>query len=165
MESKDLLKINIETCSGMLLQLINDMKDAPLTFPTSKGGPHPLWVLGNVAFSEAFFVHVWILGGSNPLEDWAPMFGGGTEPTDNAADYPSFNEVMARFKTVREDTLKILDTMGEGELDGPSGAPENYKAVFGTKRQVFLMVGMHALTHRGQVADARRSAGRVRLGP
>lgn len=52
MQSKDLLKMNLESCMGMLLPMIEDMKDAPLTFPTPKGGNHPLWVLGHLAYSE-----------------------------------------------------------------------------------------------------------------
>ncbi len=42
MQSKDLINFNLQSCTGMLLPMLEDMKDAPLTFPTTKGGNHPL---------------------------------------------------------------------------------------------------------------------------
>jgi hypothetical protein len=32
------------------MSLIEDMRDAPLTQPTSRGGNHPLWVLGHITY-------------------------------------------------------------------------------------------------------------------
>ena len=78
MESKELLRMNLVACHGMMMSLAEDMRDAPLTFPTANGGCHPM---------------------------------------------------------------------------------------FGTNRLVFLESGLHRMAHRGQLADARRAAGRPRLGP
>jgi hypothetical protein len=160
MESKDLIKMNLSACRGMTLGLIADMADAPLTFPTGKGGSHPLWVLGHLTLSEAMFLHEWIQGGMNPLAEWRDLFGPGTEPTDNADDYPSFEEVMAKSNEVNEQMMAKLDSYSEEDLDQPSKAPEEMAAWFGTLRQVFHMAGVHWMMHRGNVADARRSAGR-----
>jgi hypothetical protein len=160
MESKDLIKMNLGACRGMTIGLIADMADAPLTFPTAKGGSHPLWVLGHLALSESMFLHDWILGDTNPLAEWQGMFGGGTEPSDNADDYPSFEEVMEKSNEVNAQLMAKLDSYSEEDLDQPSKAPEEMSKSFGTLRQVFCMAGIHWMMHRGNVADARRSAGR-----
>lgn len=165
MQSKELLKMTLEMSRGMVLQLIEDMKDAPLTFPTPNGGCHPLWVLGNVTLSEAVFVREWMLGESNPLAEWKDIFGSGTEPVADAAKYPPFNEVMAKSHEVRGETMELLDSFSEQDLDKTSNAPAQRQATFGTYRQCFLMVALHWMMHRGQVADARRAAGRKRIGP
>jgi hypothetical protein len=82
------------------LTLLEDMRDAPLTFPTPNGGCHPLWILDE----------------PNPLASWESMFCRGTEPVADASAYPP------------------------------------------------LLMANHWLAHRGQVADARRAAGRERIG-
>lgn len=96
MQSKDLLKMNLEACQGMLLPMIEDMKDVPLTFPTAKGGNHPLWVLGHLAYSEGKLLQEMMLGQPNPLADWEEIFGDGTEPVGDAEKYPPLDEVMSK---------------------------------------------------------------------
>ncbi len=163
MESKEILKMNLAGCRGMTLDIITDMADAPLTFPTGNGGSHPLWVLGHITFGEARFFHEWIEGETNPLADWGELFGPGTEPSDNAEDYPAFEEILAKSNAVHEQLMAKLDSLSEEDLDQPSKAPEEMSQMFGTLRQIFLMAGTHWMMHRGNVADSRRSAGRQPL--
>ena len=166
MQSKEMLKTTLETCHGMVIRLIEDMKDAPLTFPTPNGGCHPLWIVGHLAFSEGQLIRDWMLGESNPLAEWQEMFGIGTVPTAAAANYPPYAELMAKFQQAHEDTLALLDSMSEEDLDTPTkNAPPDYEKYFPTYRQTFLMTALHRMMHRGQAADARRAAGRGRLGP
>ena len=165
MQSKELLKITLDMSRDMVLQLIEDMKDTPLTFPTPNGGCHPLWVLGNVTLAEGTFVREYILGESNPLAEWNDIFGAGTEPVADAAKYPPFDEVMAKSHEMRKGTMELLDSFSEEDLDKASNAPAKRQAYFGTARQCFLMTALHWMMHRGQVADARRAAGRKRIGP
>ena len=164
MQSKDLLKMNLEACQDMLLPMIEDMKDAPLTFPTPKGGNHPLWVLGHLAYSEGGIIQKMMLGESNPLAEWKEVFGDGTEPTNDADKYPPFDEVMAKCQEVHQANVALLDSLSEEDLDRSSKAcPPEYESYFGTYRLCFLMVARHWMMHYGQVADARRAAGRKRL--
>jgi len=164
MQSKDLLKINLENCMGMILPMLEDMKDAPLTFPTSKGGNHPLWIAGHLAYSEGSLIQEMMLGQLNPLANWKDIFSDGTEPTGDADKYPPFDEVMVKLQEVHQATVALLDSMSEDELDTPSkNCPPEYEGFFGTHRRCFQMVASHWLMHQGQVADARRMAGRKRL--
>ena len=165
MESKELLRMNLVACHDMVMSLIEDMRDAPLTFPTANGGCHPMWVVGNVAWGDGTFLYEWILGEENPLADWTPIFGPGSEPTANAEDYPSFDEVLAKNNEIHAAVLATLESFSEEDLDKPSKAPAEYASRFATNRQVFLQSGLHRMAHRGQLADARRALGRPRLGP
>ena len=164
MQSKDLIKMNLELCKGITLQLIEDMKDAPLTFPTPKGGNHPLWVLGHLAYGTGSIIREVMLGEANPLVEWKDMFSAAGEPVNDASEYPPFDEVMSKCHQIHEETVALLDSLSEEDLDTPSkNAPPEYKEFFGTYRQCFMMTANHYLMHRGQVADARRAAGRAPL--
>ncbi len=44
METKSILLKNLQMGTQTTLSLIEDMKDAPLTYPTPNGGCHPLWI-------------------------------------------------------------------------------------------------------------------------
>ena len=155
------IKASLEQSREWLMALMADMKDAATTFPTPKGGNHLLWVLGHVIHSEASMVPRFVLGEqSHALAKWDKLFGMGSEPTADAAKYPTIDELMAEFEKVRAGTLKCLDTYTEADLDKPSTAPEELKMMFGTVGQCFTSLGLHCAFHAGQVADARRTAGR-----
>jgi len=98
MQSKDLLKMNLEANISMALPLIEDMRDAPFTFPTPNGGNHPLWVLGHLAYNIGSLTEEIMLGGPNSLSEWKEIFDFGTEPTNDAEKYPPFDEVLEKCK-------------------------------------------------------------------
>jgi len=164
MKTTEFVKMGLEVSKQLTLGLIDDMKDAPLTFPTSKGGNHPLWVLGHLAFSECGIVNGMMLGEENPLEEWKDLFGGGSEPVADASKYPPLEEIAAKFEEVRAKTLSILAEMSDEDLDQKSkGCPPEREAFFGTYGQCFLVLSFHSMMHRGQVADARRMLDRKPL--
>jgi len=161
MKTTDYIRMSLEMSSGEALLLIEKMQDIPLTFPTSKGGNHPLWILGHQAVSEAKIIEVIMLGGQNPLAHWWTLFGPGTEAVGNVDIYPSYEEVMKQFQEVRLHTLTVLNQLTEAELDQPSkNCPPEYQAFLGTFAQCFRHVAAHFSYHAGQVADAHRMAGR-----
>ena len=161
MDTKELLKMDLDMSAGMTLRLIEDMKDAPLTAPTPNGGNHPMWVLGHLAYSMGSLIQGMMLGEDNPLEEWKEIFGAGAPPVAEADHYPPFAEVLTKCKAAHQKTLDILESLSEADLDSKSkNCPEEYAPFFGTYRQCFLVTAMHWMMHRGQVADARRAAGR-----
>ena len=119
-----------------------------------------MWILGHLVTSEAGMTAGFLLGERNPMAKWDALFGMGSEPVADASRYPSWDELLATFEKVRANTLKLLDTYSEVDLDRPSKAPEPLRQSFGTVGQVLQMVAHHAVFHAGQVADARRTAGK-----
>ena len=63
-------------------------------------------------------------------------------------------------ETVRAETMAFLDTLTDADLDKPSHAPEEMKEWFGTIGQCLAVAPIHFGFHGGQIADARRAAGR-----
>ena len=164
MNTLELLRTQIESPKEMTASLLADMRDAPLTFPTPNGGNHPTWIAGHLAYAEANLIQHMLEGKENPLLDWKSLFGAGTEPTDDASAYPPLSDLLAKWDDVRTYTLKFIDSLTEADLDKSSlNPPPGREAFFGTFGKVLSMVALHPLMHRGQVADARRAAGRERL--
>ena len=71
------------------------------------------------------------------------------------------DEVLGTYRQLRDRNLKLLEEIGESGLDRPTEAPpKGLEQVFGTAGHTFLVIAIHQMNHRGQVADARRTAGR-----
>ena len=164
MKTIDFIKRGIETSRNFTLGLLDDMKDAPLTQPTSKGGNHPLWILGHLAYGEANIVNHIILGNENPLIKWKEMFGGGSEPVTEADKYLPWDEVRKKFDEIRAQTLNVLEGMSDADLDKPSkNCPPGREELLGKVGGCFLVLTLHPMMHRGQVADTRRAVERQPL--
>jgi hypothetical protein len=160
MNTIEFIKMSLENSNGWTMRLIGDMKDAPLTQPTSAGGNHPLWVLGHITRAESDLLDCFILGKPNRFPELESVFSMKTVPSTDASQYPSMDELMAKFEEIRGATLAHLDTLSEADLDTPSHAPDDFGPLFATVGACFAAMTVHATFHAGQVADARRAAGR-----
>jgi hypothetical protein len=138
--------------------VIDEMSGAATTFPTPQGGCHPLWVLGHLTIVEGM-VPAALFGEPNAAEDWAPYFGEKSEPVADAAAYPPFAEVRARYVQMRERNLRLLEALSESDLDKPTVAPpKGREQEFATFGRSFLVLALHQMLHRSHVTDARRAA-------
>src|SRR6266446_4309228 len=95
MYTKDAIRYSLNLADQAVMRSLETIEDAPLTFPTENGGCHPLWVVGHLAFVEGL-THEMLGGGSNPVGDWAAIFGQDTAPTADAPRYPAMREVRAQ---------------------------------------------------------------------
>jgi hypothetical protein len=103
-------------------------------------------------------------GEENPAQRWAPLFAAGTEPTADPGAYPSFDEVLTVYRGIRARTLTLLDEIGDEGLDRtPRAVPPGFEDVMRTFGHTFLLIALHQMVHYGQIADARRVAGRKPL--
>lgn len=160
MNGNEVIKSALEMSRSWLTALVQDVKDAPTTFPTGKGGNHPLWAVGHITHSEAGVVSQFVFGEANPLAKWDALFGMGSEPVADASAYPPLDELLAEFDKVRARTMQLVDSYTEADLSKPSHAPEEYKDMFGTVGQCLVSAALHATFHTGQIADARRAMGK-----
>lgn len=116
MKATELIRMSLVSGKDWLIRLIFDMKHAPLTQPTPRGGNHPLWVLAHVIYSESDLLDVFLLGKPNrfpELENCRP----GSQPTTNASDYLTMDELLIKFEHVRADSLQHLATLADDDLD------------------------------------------------
>ena len=160
MKTTDFIRVSLDMGKEWVLGLISDMKDAPTTFPTPNGGNHPLWIFGHLTYSEAELLDEFILGKANPLAEWKGIFGQGSTAVADVNRYPSFDEILEKFEETRARTLKYVESLSGDDLDKPSKAPEEAQDFFGTVAQCLSGIIQHFTYHGGQVADARRAAGR-----
>jgi uncharacterized damage-inducible protein DinB len=83
-----------------------------------------------------------------------------TTPSTDASQYPTMDELLGKFEEIRSATLTHLDTLSEDDLSQRSHAPEEFGPTFGTIGACFAAMSTHMSFHAGQIADARRAAGR-----
>ena len=139
------------------------MREHCLVFPTPRGGGHTLWVLGHLAYIEGLVARGFMLGDDNPLAAWEEPFDG-PDTSGDVSLYPPFDQVLDQCRKMRESTLTLLDSLSEADLDrGSARVPKGHEDTFGTYRLCLQYVSDHWYMHRGQLADARRAAGLVRM--
>jgi hypothetical protein len=163
MQTKDAIKFALTVSNGAVLSVVDEMSGAATTFPTPNGGCHPLWVLGHLTVVEGMIPAIFF-GDENPAADWQPYFGENSEPVADASLYPPFAEVREKYLQLREQNLKLLESLSEADLDKPTTAPpKGREQEFATYGRSFLTLALHQTMHRGNVTYARRAAGRGAL--
>jgi hypothetical protein len=161
MNTKEAIQFALTVSNGAVLSVIDEMSAAATTFPTPKGGCHPLWVLGHLTLVEGM-IPAALFGDKNPVAEWQKYFGENSEPVADAGAYPPFVEVRQKYFQLREQNLKLLESLSEADLDKPTKAPpKGREREFSTYGRSFLVLALHQTMHRGNVTDARRAAGRA----
>jgi hypothetical protein len=113
---RDLLRMTDEA----LTRITADLLDKPLQRPTARGGNHPLWIVGHIAFVEGAIRTV-ITGEPNPVGGWESRFGMGSTPAEGAEGMPSMEDVLARAHALRAENMALLERIGEGGVGAGSG--------------------------------------------
>jgi uncharacterized damage-inducible protein DinB len=161
MHTKDAIKFALTVSNGAVLSVIDEMSGAATTFPTPNGGCHPLWVLGHLTLVEGSIPAI-LFGDQNPAAEWEQHFGENSKPVADPSAYPPFAEIREKYRQLREQNLKLLESLSEADLDKPTKAPpKGLEREFTTYGQSFLTLALHQAMHRGNVTDARRAAGRA----
>ncbi|WP_435008699.1 DinB family protein [Tundrisphaera lichenicola] len=160
MKAMDNIRWALRLTDELATKLVEDMRGEPLTSPTSKGGNHPLWVMGHLAVVEGMIPHT-VLGEPNPVEHWWPIFGTGSKPSEDPGAYPPFDEVLGSYRDQRAKNLAMLQEIGEAGLErAPKTIPPGFEDRMKTVGRTFHLIALHQMFHLGQVADARRAAGK-----
>lgn len=161
MQMKETIRFALTASNGAVLSVIDEMSDAPTTFPTPNGGCHPLWVLGHLALVEGMIPEI-LFGDENPVAAWQQYFGQRTEPVGDAGAYPPFVEVREKYVQLRERNLGLLESLTEEDLNKQTKAPpKGLEHEFATYGKSFIALALHQMMHRSHVTDAKRAAGRT----
>jgi hypothetical protein len=163
MQSIDAIRTALKF-SDMGMKYLAEMSDAPLLRPGPWGGNHAMWIAGHLAVVEGR-LHQMLRGTPNPLARWKPLFDWGSEPVDDPAAYPPFDEVLQAFKSLRQQTHAFLDEVGEAGLDQPTKVqpPGFGGAGFEKAGPAILIIACHATGHLGGLNVVRAAAGKQRL--
>jgi DinB family protein len=161
MKAIDAIRITLKF-SDMGMKYLSEMGDAPLLRPGPWGGNHAMWIAGHLTVVEGRLQQM-LHGIPNPVHHWKPLFDWGSEPTDNPADYPPFDEVMEKFKELRAQTHAFLDEVGEEGLDQPTKCQPPGFSGFETAGKAIIIIAGHACGHLGGLNVVRAAAGKQRL--
>src|SRR5687768_18573980 len=124
MQAIDAIRLALKF-SDMGMKHLGEMSDAPLLRPGGPGPPggsggnHAMWIAGHLAVVEGRLQQM-LHGTPNPVARWKPLFDWGSEPVDDAAAYPPYDEVVRTFRELRAQTHAFLDDVGEEGLDRPT---------------------------------------------
>lgn len=163
MQSIDLIRDNLNKSMDRVLARVDEMKEHCLVFPTTNGGGHTLWVLGHLAYIEGLVVRGFMLDEPNPLADWEELFDG-SDVEGALGAFPPFDQVLSRAREMRRQTLAVVDSLSEDDLDQESAkVVKGYEEIFGTYRLCLQYAADHWYMHRGQLADGQRAAGVDRM--
>src|SRR3954449_10321896 len=145
MKALDAIRIVLKF-SDMGMTHLSGMSDAPLLRPGPWGGNHAMWIAGHLTVVEGRLQQM-LHGGSNPVAHWKHLFDWGSEPVDDPAAYPPFEEVIAKFKELRAQTHAFLDRAGEEGLDQPTKSQPPGFTGFEKAGQAILIIAVHATGH------------------
>jgi hypothetical protein len=161
MKAIDAIRIVLKF-SDMGMKYLETMSDAPLLRPGPWGGNHAMWIAGHLTVVEGRLQQM-LHGGPNPVAKWKPLFDWGSEPVDDPAAYPPYEEVLRTFKELRALTHAYLDDFGDEGLDRPTKSqPPGFKG-FETAGQAIVIIAGHACGHLGGFNVVRAAAGKPRL--
>ena len=121
-----------------------------------------MWIAGHLTVVEGR-LHQMLHGTANPVARWKPLFDWGSEPVDDPAAYPPFDEVLRTFKELRKQTHAFLDEVGEEGLDQPTKCqPPGFSGMETVGAAITVIAG-HAIGHMGGLTVVRAAAGKQRM--
>jgi len=161
MKAMDAVRIALKF-SDMGMTHLGEMKDSPLLRPGPWGGNHAMWIAGHLAVVEGR-LHQMLQGTPNPVHHWKSLFDWGSEPVDDPAAYPPFEDVLQAFRRLREQTHAYLDEFGEEGLDRPTKCQPPGFVGFETAGAAIQIIACHAIGHMGGLTVVRAAAGKERL--
>ena len=145
----------LEFARRATLKMVQDIPaDKLCTRPIDKTN-HALWVLGHLAVTDNWFAST--LGKRESVidESWGPLFGMKSEPSDDAAIYPPFDEIKDGLERARASLLSAFESMDEQQL--LAELPEELKGFAPNVGGVALSLAWHEGFHAGQLSAVRRS--------
>ena len=122
-----------------------------------KNANHTAYVIGHIAATDDYFLKE-LAGQASALpESWEGKFGMGVELSDDAAAYPSKQELVDAMAERRGALVAWLCALSEAELLAPI---EGDLAQFATSRAALPgALAFHEGFHAGQMSTTRRALG------
>lgn len=120
----------------------------------AKDGGNAAYIVGHIAYTDDMTLKV-LAGKPSKLDDrLGKLFGGGAEPTQTLADYPSQQELVELMADRRDALVAWFSSLSDAELTAPV---EGDFAQFGdTRAKLMTSIAWHEGLHTGQLAVIRR---------
>ena len=118
---------------------------------------HTMGPVGHMGTTDNFMLSLLRPDLCDTNEEYAGLFGLGSQPAGNLAEYPTVESVLAFMAERRERLIQALEEMTDEQLAEatPQGAPE----FMPDNASVFETAVWHEGLHSGQLSLLRRSLG------
>lgn len=156
MNTKQAITSTMDISLMVLKQYVGDLSDAELMQRPGPGCNHLAWQLGHLISSECGLLESLAPGA-------APELPAGFKDThekenavsDNPKDFCTKQQYVDLLDKVNAATRTALEKVSDADLDKP--APENFRAMFPTAGQIWILIATHPLMHAGQFVPVRRA--------
>jgi uncharacterized damage-inducible protein DinB len=146
---------------GFVNALLADLKDDQLFVRAGGVGNHAAWIMGHVATVDDNIVSA-MTGEPKRLPDsFRTLFGMGSSPTGNAADYPSRAELSEAMSATRQRMKGWIASLDESTAFEP--IPERMQRIAPNRIMLAVAVPSHEMMHAGQLTTIRAALGLPRL--
>ena len=161
----DIATKNIEFARRYTLSLIDDFDPSDWFRKPTPAVTHLAWQVGHLAMAEYALTMIRIRGKEPEDQEFISnsffkQFKKGSQPGDNAADYPDVSEIREVFDQVHQRAIHELSSFTDEELDVKLPEPH---AVFDTKLGSVFFCSAHEMLHAGQIGLLRRLLGKEPL--
>lgn len=117
-------------------------------------GGNAAYIAGHIAATDDMTLQMLAGQPAGLTEQETKLFGGGAEPSENPADYPSRERIMELFAERRAAVLAYFKSLSDAELTAPVESP---MAQFGdTRAKLMSSLAWHEGMHAGQLTVIRR---------
>ena len=159
MDTRQAIAATLDTSAFVLNSYVGDLSDDELLTRPGEGCNHLAWQLGHLISSEAMLLDMLAPGAAPVLPDgFADKHSKEQAGNDNAADFCTKQEYLDLFDRVHAASKAALEKVSDDELDEP--APENFRKMFPTTGNVWILLATHGMMHAGQFVPARRKLGK-----
>jgi len=143
-----------------LRALTHDLDHKQACTQPMPGMNHPAWIVGHLAVVADRATAVRLLGQSPALPDeWAALFGKGSEPLADPDAYPDLVELIAAVAE-RHATIAELISVAGVTLFEKATPDEHFRKRFSTLGGALLFTTVtHEALHLGQLSAWRRASG------
>ncbi len=151
----------LDTARTWTCSLLEDIEESRWFEQPAPGVQHVAWQVGHLASSQVALIHARCFG-KEPSEclpaGFRDKFGRGSTPTADRSAYPPIVEIRDVFDRTHLETLDLIRSIPEGELERPvTGEPH---PMFETKAQCIATAATHETFHAGQIGLTRRLFGK-----
>lgn len=147
-----------QSCINATTRVAGEVPEDKRLTQAADGKAHPLWLVGHLAMSMDMLVGNWVLGADLGIPpEWGQIFGptefGGRAITANAADYPSWDDVVSTYKKSGDKAVAAIRALSDDQIDGEAlgGMPDQFRKQFGNCEASLRSFAAHDSHHRGQI--------------
>jgi len=159
MNAQDAIRATLETSSMILNSYLGDLSDADLMSRPAKGCNHIAWQLGHLIASECNLLNSIQPGAAAELPaGFAEKHSKETCGEDDASKFCTKQEYLDLFEKVHAATLESLQKTTAEDLDAES--PEQFRQMFPTVGNIYVLIATHGMMHAGQLVPVRRALGK-----